>query len=178
MQDDPFYRSLVNKHEGMKTDGGVDDVALLEDGPELMNEEQVKAAIAHVTKAIAVIEGKLDAEKLKLKTTTQMTDRERQLNITMARMLRHQMEVAEVYSPPRIIKMAQEIGLRAGWSLDLTTYDEYGRQWDFNNAQMRNAAVRKVLTDKPILLIGSPMCGPFSAMNNINYSRMTYEEKT
>ena len=42
---------------------------------------------------------------------------------------------------------------------------------------MRNNAVRLLLEDKPRLLIGSPMCGPFSTMNQINYARMTKEEK-
>ena len=88
-----------------------------------------------------------------------------------------QMEVAEVYSPPRVAKMAKQMGLRAGWSLDLTTRDENGRPWDFNDKAMRNAAVRELLNDKPRLLIGSPMCGPFSSMNNINYARMTDAEK-
>ena len=41
---------------------------------------------------------------------------------------------------------------------------------------MRDKAVRKELADKPVLLIGSPMCTPFSSMNNINYARMPPEE--
>ena len=61
--------------------------------------------------------------------------------------------------------------------MDLTTNDETGRPWDFNELNMRNAAIRKLIQDKPRLLIGSPMCGPFGVMNNINYSRMSEEEK-
>ena len=87
------------------------------------------------------------------------------------------MEVAEVYSPPRVAKMAKQMGLRAGWRLHLTTCDENGRPWDFNDKAVGNAAVRELLNDKPRLLIGSPMCGPFSAMNNINYAKMTDAEK-
>ena len=67
--------------------------------------------------------------------------------------------------------------MRAGWSLDLITCDERGRPWNFNSKSMRNAAKRKLIEDKPLLLIGSPMCGPFSVMNSINYSKMTTEEK-
>ena len=40
------------------------------------------------------------------------------------------MEVAEVYSPPRATRMAEAVGLRAGWALDLTTYDDDGRPWE------------------------------------------------
>ena len=87
------------------------------------------------------------------------------------------MDVAEVYSRSRVAAMAHRMGLRAGWSLDLATCDEMGRPWDFNQQQMRNAAIRKLLQDRPRLLIGSPMCGPYSTMTNINYSKMTEEEK-
>lgn len=41
---------------------------------------------------------------------------------------------------------------------------------------MRNRAVRKLLRDKPVVLVGSPTCGPFSVMNCINYGRMDKTE--
>ena len=82
------------------------------------------------------------------------------------------MEVAEVYSPPRVTRMAEQMGLRAGWALDLTTHDDDGRAWNFDQLEMRNRAVRRLLRDEPTLLIGSPMCTAFGQMNHINYSRM------
>ena len=94
----------------------------------------------------------------------------------MLKMLRSKMEVAEVYSPPRVAAMVAKMGPRQGWSHDLTTTDDDGRQWDFDSVDMRNRAVRKLLKDKPLVLIGSPMCGPFSSMNQINYSRMDAAE--
>ena len=103
--------------------------------------------------------------------------KQNQLNQMMRTILFEQMDVAEAYSRPRIAAMAEKMGLRAGWSLDLTTCDEEGRPWDFNNSQMRNAAIRKLLQHQPRLLIGSPMCGPFGTMNNMNYSKMSAEEK-
>ena len=42
---------------------------------------------------------------------------------------------------------------------------------------MRNAVIRKAIQDKPVMLIGSHMCGPFSTMNNLNYAKMIDEEK-
>ena len=136
MEGDPFYRNLVDKHGNMKSDGGISAMTTTEDKPEVMSEEQVKEAIANVTKAIAVTEGKVNNEKLKMNTTTQMINREAQLNATMAKMLRSKMEVAEVYSPPRVVAMAKQMGLRQGWSLDLTTNDTDGRRWDFNHVEM------------------------------------------
>jgi hypothetical protein len=40
--------------------------------------------------------------------------------------------VAEVFSPPRVVKMPHELGLKGGWSLDITTCDEQGIPWDFS----------------------------------------------
>ena len=53
------------------------------------------------------------------------------------------MDVAEIYSPPRATEMAKKLGLRAGWSMDITTIDEEGRPWDPNQVAMRNTVVRK-----------------------------------
>ena len=41
-------------------------------------------------------------------------------------------DVSEVYSPPRIVAMALKFGLRAGFSLDITTDDDTGMPWDFD----------------------------------------------
>ena len=90
----------------------------------------------------------------------------------MLQMMVSAMDVAEFYSPPRVAKMAAEMGLRAGWGMDLTTQDNDGRPWDFNILEMRNRAARKVLEDKPLLLIGSPMCTVYCTMNNINHAKM------
>ena len=71
------------------------------------------------------------------------------------------MDIAEVYSPDRLTIVAKTHGLHAGWAMGITTTDEHGRPWDFDCAHMRNLATRKVLEDKPMLLIGSPMCTEF-----------------
>lgn len=49
------------------------------------------------------------------------------------------------------------------------------KHWDFIDPEMRNRAARKVLQDRPVLLIGSPMCTVYSAMNHINHARMPKE---
>ena len=99
-----------------------------------------------------------------------------QLNKIMLSTVINNMQVVEVYSPPRVVKMANEMWLRGGWSLDLTTRDEDGLPWDFNDAKMRNRAIRKILHGKPLIFIGSLMCTEYSAMNMINHSRMPVEE--
>ena len=55
-----------------------------------------------------------------------------------------QSHVSEAYSPVRVTGMAENMGLIPGLAMDLTTYDEHGNPWDFNNATMRQKA--KVLS--------------------------------
>ena len=83
-------------------------------------------------------------------------------------------EVAEMYSPPRITEMARKLGMDGGWALDLTEVDEEdGQPWDFTKADKRAKAKRLVETDKPFMLIMSPMCGPFSKLQEVfNYPKM------
>ena len=86
-------------------------------------------------------------------------------------------ECGEIYSPPRVTQLISELGLRPAWSLDLTTVDpEDGKPWDFSMADKRAKAVRMLDRDKPLMLVACPMCGPFSAINNLNYAKMTPEE--
>ena len=77
-------------------------------------------------------------------------------------------EVAEAYNPPRVTDMARRMGLRAGWAFDITVADHDGRLWEFNQLEMRNRAIRKLLSDKPTMFIGSPMCTAFCQLNHIN----------
>merc|ERR1739836_354698 len=60
----------------------------------------------------------------------------------------------------------------AGWALDLCTRDDRGIPWDFTRTEMRNKAARKVLEDKPLVLIGSPPCTDWSMQMNLNWDRM------
>ena len=87
-------------------------------------------------------------------------------------------DVAEVYSPERVVKMAKEFGLKAGFSLDLTNTDGEGTPWDFSKVERRNAAIRKVIEEKPLFVIGSPMCDQWSIMQNANKHKWSQEERT
>ena len=80
--------------------------------------------------------------------------------------------VCEIYSPPRVVPVAGAAGLPMGWSLDLTTEDSQGRPWDFDQAEVR-ARCRKLVRDsKPAVIIGSPMCTWFSALQKMNRKHM------
>ena len=70
------------------------------------------------------------------------TAKQQVLNQTLMSMTETSMDVVEVCSPERVTKVAESMGLNAGWSLDLTTSDENGRPWDFDCVHMRNKAAR------------------------------------
>ena len=83
--------------------------------------------------------------------------------------------VSEVYSAPRVTEAARKfprIGILPGTALDLTTCDESGQPWDFSIPSMRRRAEELLDHEKPILLIGSPSCTPFSNIQNLMATAM------
>ena len=113
--------------------------------------------------------------RMKQKMTETTNTIAKQLQQTMWHAFIAQMDVAEFYSPPRITSMAAKMGLRVGWSMDITTNDIDGRPWDFKIPEMGNRATRRVLHDKPTLLMGSPMCIVHSVINIFNHYKMPPE---
>ena len=74
-------------------------------------------------------------------------------------------QVAEIYSPERVAKVARTMGMEPGISMDLTT------GWNFDRAEDREMAERYVREWKPTFLIGSPMCTMFSQLQELNKNR-------
>ena len=73
--------------------------------------------------------------------------------------------ISEIYSLPRVAaaaKLLPELRIIPGFSLDLTVADHDGRRWDFDDKVMRDQARKKVVEERPMLLVGSPMCTAFS----------------
>ena len=80
--------------------------------------------------------------------------------------------VSEVWSPPRVTKLAHEFGLNPGFSYDIMTNDENGEPWDFDIPAQREKCMKNIIEQKPHFLIGSPMCTAFSALQGLNKWRM------
>ena len=76
-------------------------------------------------------------------------------------------DVAEIYSPPRMAAMASRLGYTPGFSMDLTTLDEDGRPLDFSLAATQRKALRRWELDKPYLLVASPPCTALSALQHL-----------
>ncbi len=87
----------------------------------------------------------------------------------MVRILSGGVDISEVYSPRRVVAMAEAMGLRGGLSMDLTTLDEEGKPWNFNVPEMRRKAVKHIVRQRPYFLIGSPECRQFSRLQNLNW---------
>ena len=123
---------------------------------------------ANVKKAVAQLENNI-RKQTDIMAGQTGTNLGSQINDMMLTMLTKQMQVTEAYSPPRVAEMANKMGMRGGWSLDLTACDTDGAPWGFNSNTMRNRATKKFLNGKPLVLIGSPMCTEYSTMNRINH---------
>ena len=80
--------------------------------------------------------------------------------------------VSEIYSPPRVtgaLKAMTNSGLMPGVALDITTVDpDDGEPWDFDQAAKRNKARELLRQQRPLFLIGSPMCTRWCSWQRLN----------
>ena len=80
--------------------------------------------------------------------------------------------ISEVYSPPRVTKLLSSLptcDLAPGFALDLTCVVPYdGKVWDFDNEAKRRRALKMVREQKPLFLVGSPMCTAFCTWQRLN----------
>ncbi len=81
--------------------------------------------------------------------------------MTIAAQIISGVDVTELYSPERVVQVARNMGLKGGLSFDLTN------GWDFNLQTDRDAAWNYIVTNRPLMVIGSPMCTLFSQLQNL-----------
>ena len=77
--------------------------------------------------------------------------------------------VSEIYSAPRARN--HRLGILPGVALDLTTTNNEGKPWDFNDPASRIEAEKLLDEQHPRLLIGSPMRTAFSNIHNLNKAK-------
>ena len=73
-------------------------------------------------------------------------------------------DLTEVYSPERIARVCMKYNLKAGSSMDLLT------GYDFTKPEDRRRAWEKIKREEPMLVVGSPPCTLFSALQELNKS--------
>lgn len=78
---------------------------------------------------------------------------EKELRMQMIKLVAEEIDVAEIYNPPRIAKKDSEMGSEGGWSLDLTTRDERSRKLDLAKASVRRRVVQLINKTKPLLIV-------------------------
>ncbi len=87
--------------------------------------------------------------------------------------------VSEVYSPPRVTKLLSGLppcALAPGFALDLTCTDPHdGKSWDFDDPGKRRRALQLLREQKPLFLIGSPMCTAFCTWQRLNAQKCDSE---
>ena len=79
-------------------------------------------------------------------------------------------DVAENFSPPRFTQHAGRLGLKPGFSIDLST------GWDLDRAEDVAKMDQLIADQQPLLLTGSPDCAPFTVLRNINRSYLNTKE--
>ncbi len=83
--------------------------------------------------------------------------------------------VSEIYSPPRVTSMLTTLArhdLMPGMALDITCIDpEDGKPWDFDDPVKRERARRRIREEKPVILIGSPVCTAWCSWQALNAQR-------
>ena len=87
-------------------------------------------------------------------------------------------DVCELFSPPRVCKLAAEAGWRAGYSLDKECADEVtGKSWDFTQTR-EQAQLWGLLRRRPTrLLVASPPCTTFSSLQHLRKTIMPDKER-
>ena len=70
-------------------------------------------------------------------------------------------DIAEVFSPPRVVPVAQSEGLRGNWSFDLDT------GYDLTLDSSQSAMWEIIETSKPKVVIISPPCTFYSSANRV-----------
>ena len=85
--------------------------------------------------------------------------------------------VAEIYNPERFTSKANRFGLKPGFAIDLTLQkNSKGEHWDLSKQADKTALKGLLRKERPLFLIGSPPCGPFSPLQNLNKHRRTEEQ--
>ncbi len=76
-------------------------------------------------------------------------------------------DIAELFSPPGMIEMAEAYGLKGGWPRDdKCTYPMTGLTYDQRNKKDQNEVRKMIRRDRPLALTASPPSTRFSIANH------------
>jgi len=101
-------------------------------------DERVSRAKARKEKISAPVTHFATMSSKELHKERHISKLQKEMHNVMLGLVAEGIDVAEIYSPPRVIQHAAAWGLRPGWSLDITNHDTDGKPWDFSKTEMRN----------------------------------------
>jgi hypothetical protein len=101
----------------------------------------------------------------------------RQAMETMRFCLQSRYGLAEIYSLPRVVKEANGMGMRGGFSIDFTAPNPDDYIWDLSKHEFHQRAFAKIRECRPYMIVGSPECTLFSTIQNLNMRMPEGEEK-
>ncbi len=80
--------------------------------------------------------------------------------------VRSRYDTCEVFLPPSVCVVANDHGLRRGWSLDIVTRDPVtGKSYDLRNPRNQKEVKKMISRDRPTVVVVSPPCTAFSIAN-------------
>ena len=80
-------------------------------------------------------------------------------------------DIAEAYSPPRMVEAAMRLGYKPGFAIDLTKKNKDGKPWDLSIPERQEEALSLLDEMAPWVLIMSPPCTMFSTLQGFNFKR-------
>lgn len=83
-----------------------------------------------------------------------------------------QVDVSEVYSPPRLVKVAPSMGLKPGKSYDLKC------GFDLRHEKDVKAMWKSLCEESPEVILACPPCTPFSLLQELNFPKMSVPKVT
>ena len=86
-------------------------------------------------------------------------------------------DISEVFSPPRVVTIAQRSGLRGGWSIDKIVEKEPGVKWDLTVKSHQDEVLKLIKATEPGLIVGSPPCSWYSRMMQLNWPKISNRRK-
>ena len=101
----------------------------------------------------------------------------RQAMETMRSCIQSQYDLAEIDSPPRVVTESNNMGMRGGFSLDLTASDQDDYICDISKHECRQKAFAKIRECRPYMIVGSPECTPFSTIQSLDMRTPEGKEK-
>ena len=112
-----------------------------------------------------------DFERGKHEAHETITEDYENMDVLYINLDQNQTDVGEVFSVPRVVPIAERNGMKGMQSFDIHT------GWDFLQSDHRKRCRELVASRKPMALVVSPPCGPFSTLVHLSKGKEDPKER-